>query len=98
LEDTLREVFNPLLARVTNHTIPTEFEVGGDESKPRSALEREVVEDLVERDARYRPMAAAWADIILDIKRMVLEGASPEVVADYISAARQRTDDHLAGE
>jgi exonuclease SbcD len=92
LEVTLEEAFDPLLARVTNHTIPTEFEVGGDESKPRSELEREVVEDLVERDARYRPMAAAWADIILDIKRMVLEGTSPEVVVDYIRAARQRTE------
>jgi len=86
LETMVKAVFDPLLVRITNRTVPTEYEVGGDESKPRDELEREVVEDLVERDARYRPAAYDWAEIILTVKRMSLEGTSPEGILDYLES------------
>jgi DNA repair exonuclease SbcCD nuclease subunit len=86
LESMVEAAFNPLLARVTNRTVPTEYEVSGDEAKPRAELEREVVEDLVERDARYRPAAPEWAELILDVKRMALEGRAPQEIVEYLTA------------
>jgi exonuclease SbcD len=88
LEAIVQDTFDPLLVRVINHTVPTEYEVSGDESKSRAELERKVLEDLVERDARYRPAAADWADLILNVKRMVLEGTSPEGIVEYLQSAK----------
>jgi exonuclease SbcD len=90
LEALIEDAFHPLLARVNNRTVPTEYEVSGDETKPRAELEREVVEDLVERDARYQRAAADWTQIILNVKRMSLEGTSPEGLVDYLESANRR--------
>lgn len=90
MQAMVQAAFQPLLARVTDHTVPTEYGVRGDESKSRAELEREVVEDLVERDARYRPDAVNWADIILDVKRMALEGTSPEGIVDHLESTVQQ--------
>ncbi len=87
LETILEEAFDPLLIRVANRTVPTEYEVSGDETKSRAELERDVVEDLVERDARYRPAAAEWTEVILNVKRMTLEGTSPEGILDYLETS-----------
>jgi exonuclease SbcD len=87
LESIVQAALDPLLVRIANHSVPTEYEVGGDEAKPRAELEREVIEDLVERDARYRPSAADWTDVILDVKRMALEGTSPAGIVEYLETA-----------
>ena len=87
LQAAVKTAFEPLLVRITNRTVPAEYQVGGDESKPRAELEREVIQDLVERDARYRPDAADWTELIRDIKRLALEGTSPEGIVEYIQAA-----------
>jgi len=92
LETILDETFDPLLVRVVNRTVPTEYEVSGDESKSRAELERDVVEDLVERDARYRPAAADWTEVILNVKRLTLEGTSPQGVLDYLESSSQPID------
>jgi exonuclease SbcD len=86
LEALVTAAFDPLLVRVANRTVPTEYEVSGDESKPRAELEREVVEDLVERDTRYRSAAEDWADLILDVKRMVLERTSPQGIVEFLES------------
>jgi exonuclease SbcD len=88
LEAIVQAAFDPLLARVINLTVPTEYEVSGDEAKSRAELERKVLEDLVERDARYRPAAAEWANLILNVKRMVLEDTSPEGIVEYLQSAK----------
>ena len=49
-----------------------------------------MVEDLVERDARYRPSAADWTDVILDVKRMALEGTSPAGIVEYLESATRQ--------
>jgi DNA repair exonuclease SbcCD nuclease subunit len=87
LESIVQAALDPLLVRIANRSVPTEYEVGGDEAKPRAELEREVIEDLVERDARYRPSATDWTDVILDVKRMVLEGTSPAGIVEYLETA-----------
>lgn len=92
-EVIVQDAFNPLFARITNRTVPNEYEVSGDESKSHAELEREVIEDLLERDARYRPTAAGWASAILDVKRMVLEGTSPEAIVEYLGSVSERADE-----
>lgn len=89
LEAIVQAALDPLLVRIANHTVPTEYEVSGDESKPRVELEREVIEDLVERDARFRPAAADWTELILDVKRMALEGTSPPGIVEYLGSRGQ---------
>ncbi len=93
LQAIVQDAFDPLLVRIANRTVPTEYEISGDESKSRAELEREVMKDLVERDARYRPAAADWADLILNVKRMVLEGTSPEGLVEYLESASQRVSE-----
>jgi DNA repair exonuclease SbcCD nuclease subunit len=92
LENILEEAFDPLLVRIANLTVPAEYEVSGDESKSRAQLEREVIEDLVERDIRYRPAAADWAEVALNVKHMALEGTSPEGILDYLESNIQPSD------
>jgi DNA repair exonuclease SbcCD nuclease subunit len=92
-ETTVEVALNALLVRITNRTVPTEYEIGGDESKTRDDVEREVVEDLVERDSRYRPAASDWAETIFTVKRMSLEGTSPERILDYLESRGQLTPD-----
>jgi DNA repair exonuclease SbcCD nuclease subunit len=88
LEAIVEAAFQPLLPRVTNRTVPTQYEVSSDQAKSRAELEREVVEDLVERDARYRPAAADWTKTILNVKRMALEKTSPEEIVDYLDSVQ----------
>ncbi len=92
LETILEEAFDPLLVRVVSRTVPAEYEVSGDESKSRADLERDVIKDLVERDARYRPAAADWTEVILNVKRLTLEGTSPGDILDYLETSSQPTD------
>lgn len=89
LETIVQDAFDPLLVRISNRTLPAEYEVSGDETKSRAELERQVIEDLVERDARHRHLAADWAEIILNVKRLALEGTSPEGILDYLESGSQ---------
>jgi len=79
-----------LLVRVVNRTVPTGYEVQPDETQPRVVLEREVLRELLERDARYQPAADAWADLSVNLKRMVLEGTSPASIIEYLHQESQR--------
>ena len=78
----------PLLARVRNATTPAEFEVAVDVEASRPELERHIVRELLERDARYRPAAVDWTRVALDVKRMALEKSTPETMIDYLRSAR----------
>jgi DNA repair exonuclease SbcCD nuclease subunit len=79
---------SPLLARVRNMTTPAEFEVAVDVEASRPELERSIVRELLERDARYRPAAEDWTRVALDVKRMALESTTPEAMIDYLRRAR----------
>jgi DNA repair exonuclease SbcCD nuclease subunit len=85
LQAIVQAALDPLLVRFNNRTVPTEYEVSGDEAQSRAELERQVVQELLERDARYRPSAGAWTDLLLDVKRLVLEETSPQTIVDYLS-------------
>lgn len=84
----VEEAWSPLLARVQNKTTPADFEVAIDVEASRPELERAIVRELLERDARFRAAAEDWTRVALDVKRLALEGSAPEVVIDYLRRAR----------
>jgi exonuclease SbcD len=84
VKDLVDEAYSPLLARVRNMTTPSDFEVTVDVEASRPELERAIVRELLERDARYRPAAEAWTRIAVEVKRLALEDSTPEAVIDYL--------------
>ena len=89
VQGVVAEAWHPLVTRVHNQTTPVEFEIEVDATVSRSELERAVVQDLLARDARYRPAAEAWATGALDLKRLVLEGSAPEALIAHLRHLRQ---------
>jgi exonuclease SbcD len=88
VKDLIDEAWSPLVTRVRNMTTPAEFEVAVDVEASRPELERAIVRELLERDARYRPAAEEWTQVALDVKRLVLEGSTAETVVDHLRRAR----------
>jgi len=84
----VEEALSPLLARVQNRTTPAEFEIAIDVEASRTELERTIIRELLERDARFRPAAEEWSRVALDVKRLVLESSAPETVIDHLRQAR----------
>jgi exonuclease SbcD len=84
----INEAWSPLVTRVRNMTTPAEFEAAVDVEASRPELERAIVRELLERDARYRPAAEEWTQVALDVKRLTLEGSAPETVIDHLRRAR----------
>ena len=81
---------SPLVTRLKNYTRPTEFELPPGERLSRPELERQVLQDLIRRDSRYRDQAQLWADLSGEVKRMVLMGGSPQAI---VATIRQRIAD-----
>ncbi len=90
LEGMVREEMKPLLVRVPNTTVPAGFEIDLRQGASRAELEQQVLRELIERDARYRPQAAGWAEVALELKRKALAGESPEAVLDYLRGVQGR--------
>jgi DNA repair exonuclease SbcCD nuclease subunit len=84
VETMAREALDPLLVRVQNATVPSAFQVNVRQGTPRAELEQQVLSELIERDSRYRQDAAAWARVALDLKRLALEGSSPEAILEHL--------------
>ena len=88
VEGLLDEAWSPLITRVKNRATPSEFDVDVDTEMARPELERRIVQELLERDARFRPAAEAWTKVALDLKRMMLEGSPPGAVIDALRQAQ----------
>lgn len=84
----VEEAWSPLVARIRNMTTPADFEIAVDVEASRPELERAIVRELLERDARYRLAAEEWTQVALDVKRLALEGSSAEVLIDHVRRAR----------
>ena len=88
IEGLLEEAWSPLITRVHNRATPAAFEIDVDTEAARPELERSIVQELLERDARFRPDAEAWTRVALDVKRMMLEDSPPEAVIDALRRAK----------
>ncbi|HEY9898747.1 MAG TPA: exonuclease SbcCD subunit D [Pantanalinema sp.] len=80
---------DPLLPRVKYDAIPAEYAVapGAAIGMDRKELERQVVKDLVSRDARYQPRAEAYGQVVLSLKQQAIAGAPPAEIASYLTRA-----------
>jgi hypothetical protein len=88
VEDLAEEAWSPLITRVKNRATPSEFGIDVDTEAARPELERGIVQELLERDARFRPAAEAWTKVALDLKRMMLEGSPPQAAIEALREAK----------
>lgn len=90
LESLLQETFDPLHAQVRNLTRTAGFAVDVEESLTRSDLERQVLGSLLERDTRFRTHSERWAQLVLSLKDLAINGSAPDAIirelADHLSA------------
>jgi DNA repair protein SbcD/Mre11 len=75
-----------LLLRTNNRTVPHGFEIEADESQPRAEVERQVIRELLTRDVRFQSQAGEWAALVLEMKRMILDGSAPEDISAYVAS------------
>jgi hypothetical protein len=94
IETILEECFQPapLLALVKNLTQPADFAINPDVTLSRAALEQQVLTDLFGRDARYAAHSSEWATMTVNLKQLVLAGASASAVLDELSAQVESID------
>jgi exonuclease SbcD len=85
----------PLLVRVTNRTV-ARGTFPAEESASYEELVQRALQGLFEQDARYRPQAAQWAHLALDLKRMVLEGSSPQSIVEYVQHQLEEHQLHVS--
>jgi hypothetical protein len=102
LEEMAKELLNALHPLIRNDTHGADFAPAPGETVNRQTLERNVLDDLFSRDARYAPRSRKWARLALDIKTLTLDGASPEAILDELEARMMRIeqegDDEPTGE
>ncbi len=84
----LEEAWSPLTARVQSKVTPAEFEIDVDAEASRPELEAAILQQLIERDERYRPQAEAWTAGARALKRLVLEESAPPAIVDHLRTLR----------
>ena len=90
VRELILDICSPLIARPKNNTRAAEFEVSSGERLSRPELERQVMEDLIQRDSRYRRQIRLWASLAQEVKTMALTGSAPEAI---LAAMRGRIED-----
>jgi hypothetical protein len=67
-------------------SVPIEYAAALDvpEDAGREILERRVVEDLVQRDNRFKGKAESISDAVIGAKRLALSEEDPEKIAEFI--------------
>ena len=87
IRDQVRAMTGALHVRIKNHTVPAEFVETDDTADDigREKLERRVVEDLINRDNRYKMRSDEVTDAVIGAKRMALGDDEPQKIADFIA-------------
>jgi DNA repair exonuclease SbcCD nuclease subunit len=91
-EEMAKELLNALHPLIRNECHSGDYAVEPGETMNRQSLERHVLADLFSRDARFAPRSRQWARLALDLKSLVLEGASPESILDELEDRMVRID------
>lgn len=96
LEETVQQLFHPLVVRVHDSTRDSEWELDNDDGldgNDRSTwqqLEMHVFEELLARDARYQQRAGEWARLVASLKQMALGAETPEQIVRKLRDERAR--------
>lgn len=94
MEEMVRGYFNPLYARVDNHTndqdyVPDEGDIDGRDRSAWHILERRIFEELVGRDNRYQPAREQWGEVLASLKRMAVDKDEPTLIAQFLRGKRE---------
>ena len=87
IETMVEEHFHPLTAQVKNMTQATEFAISPDARLNRAELERQIMVELLERDARYRDRSEVWAKLAMSLKDLAIDGADAKTIVDEVAGA-----------
>lgn len=87
IRDEARKMTGALHVRLKNFSVPVEYAVATDlpDDAGRELLERRVVEDLVQRDNRFKLKVGDISDAVIGAKRMALGDEEPEKIAEFLS-------------
>lgn len=85
LESIVDDAFDALYVQIRNQTTSADFAVRHEAGLPRPQLERQVIGELIERDARYADHSESWTDLIISVKNLALTGADAETVLHELS-------------
>jgi predicted membrane chloride channel (bestrophin family) len=91
VEELARRHFQPLLVNVKDLTRANEMEIRVGETSSREEVERLVIQDLVERDARRRPHSEQWTELILGLKRMADTNSPPDEIISQLTEFHEET-------
>ncbi len=90
LEALVVETFEPLVPLVRNFTRPVDFTIETSEGMGRPELERQVLNDLLRNDARFRDQSEAWAALALQLKRFALDDVDSETILSEMAQQMQQ--------
>jgi DNA repair exonuclease SbcCD nuclease subunit len=78
---------DPLLVRLRYDAVPAEYAVapGVSVGTDRKQLEREIMRDLVARDARYGQDPDRYSQILISLKNRALAGDAPADIAGFVA-------------
>lgn len=89
IEQSVRRAFEPLLVRIRDHTESDASEITVSEDASRAEIERQVVRELVARDAGRKEHADAWTAMLLAIMDMALGRSDPERIIEEARGFRE---------
>ena len=87
IRDEAKAITGALHIRLKNISVPVEYAVAEDlpDDAGREILERRVVEDLVQRDSRFKSRSDDVSTAVIGAKRLVMNDEEPEKIADFIA-------------
>ena len=87
IRDEAKAMTGALHVRIKNHTVPADYVDASDEADDlgREHLERRVIEDLIQRDVRFKGSYGDISDVVIGAKRMALSEEPAEKIADFIA-------------
>lgn len=87
VEELVQKHLSPLLVRLRYDALPAEYAVapGVAVGTDRKQLEREIMRDLVARDARYGQDAERFSQIILSLSSRALAGDAAADIATFVA-------------
>ena len=85
IQDMLNEALTPLVAHVRNDATPVGFGITVDESQEKD-IEKDVMLQVIRRDARYRDQAELWTAVALTVKDLAIAGETDDII-EYIGGA-----------
>lgn len=92
IQDKMESAWKPLTVRVQSQITPAEFEVNLEAEVSRTELEHSVIQQLIERDQRYRQDAETWTAGARRLKELILMGSAPEAVVNHLRILREEVD------